>query len=120
METARQAAPGLAVDRRPAETRCVNGALRLGQVADFARVGALFERAGFREDVICRGLEIPSMAQLGKVPPEGLDLAAALGSATLALLAQVYVFTKVVSREDVRSEERRVGKECSSRGQRRT
>jgi len=70
--------------------------LRLGQPADFARVRALLEHARFDEQTICRGLGIPNISQIGKMLPEGLDLAAALGSPTLAALARVFVFGRTV------------------------
>ena len=92
---------GLAADGRGAETGVVEFPLRLGAPADCARVAALFERAGFREEPICRGLGIPNISQIGKVAPAGLDLAAALGSATLAALVRVFVFTQMVAREDI-------------------
>ena len=75
--------------------------LRLAAVADFARVAALFERAAFREEPICRALGIPNISQIGKVVPAGLDLTAALGSATLAALVRVFVFTQMVAREEI-------------------
>lgn len=75
--------------------------LRLSAVADFARVAALFERADFREERICRELGILNISQIGKVPPVGVDLAAALGSPTLAALARVFVFTRTVARAEL-------------------
>ncbi|HEV8263952.1 MAG TPA: class I SAM-dependent methyltransferase [Gemmatimonadales bacterium] len=75
--------------------------LRLGAASDFGRVGALFERAGFREESICRALGIPNISQIGKVAPAGLDLTTALGSAGLAALVRVFVFTQMVTRDDI-------------------
>jgi len=75
--------------------------LRLSAVADFARVAALFERADFREERICRGLGILNISQIGKVPPVGVDLGAALGSPTLAAFARVFVFTRTVARPEL-------------------
>ena len=92
---------GLAGGGCGAETGVVEFPLRLGAPADCARVAALFARAGFREEPICRGLGIPNMSRIGKVAPAGLDLAAALGSATLAALVRVFVFTQMVPREDL-------------------
>src|SRR6266516_3337367 len=92
---------GLAGGGCGAETGVVEFPLRLGAPADCARVAALFARAGFREEPICRGLGIPNISRIGKVAPAGLDLAAALGSATLAALVRVFVFTQMVPREDL-------------------
>jgi SAM-dependent methyltransferase len=75
--------------------------LRLGAPADCARVAALFARAGFREEPICRGLGIPNISQVGKAAPAGVDLTAALGSATLAALVRVFVFTQMVPRAEL-------------------
>jgi SAM-dependent methyltransferase len=92
---------GLATSARAAETGGVTFPLRLGTAADCARVAELFERAGFREEPICRGLGIANISQIGKVAPAGLDLTAALGSATLAALVRVFVFTQLVPRDDI-------------------
>jgi len=75
--------------------------LSLGQPADFARVRALLEHARFDEQTICRGLGIANISQIGKMLPEGLDLAAALGSPTLAVLARVFVFSRTVPRGEL-------------------
>jgi SAM-dependent methyltransferase len=75
--------------------------LRLGAPADCARVAALFERVGFREEPICRALGIANISQIGKVAPAGLDLTDALGSEILAALVRVFVFTKMVPRDDI-------------------
>jgi len=75
--------------------------LRLGEAGVFRRVRDLFARTGFREDRLCAALGIPNMAQLGKVAPEGMDLAAALGSSGLAVLTRLFAFTQGVARQDV-------------------
>ena len=75
--------------------------LRLGQPVDFARVRVLLEHARFDEQTICRGLGIPNVSQIGKMLPDGLDLAAAFGSPALALLARVFVFSRTVLRGEL-------------------
>src|SRR5207247_2324413 len=92
---------GLAGGGCGAETGVVEFPLRLGAPADCARVAALFARAGFREEPICRGLGVPNISRIGKVAPAGLDLAAALGSATPAALAGPLRFVGVSGRSPV-------------------
>ena len=74
--------------------------LRLGRSDEFARARAVFERAGFVEERICRGLGIPNLAQVGRLAPPREGLPDALGSEALALLVRVFVFTQLVPREE--------------------
>lgn len=92
---------GLAVSCAGTETGVVSFPLQLGDSATFARVRALFERAGFREEPICRGLGIQNVSQVGKAAPEGIDFSEALGSEVLGVLVRVFVFTQTVPREEI-------------------
>ena len=92
---------GLAARCSATETGVVTFPLHLGDRATFAQVRTLFERTGFREATICRGLGIQNISQVGKAAPEGIDFSTALGSEVLGVLVRVFVFTQVVPREAV-------------------
>jgi SAM-dependent methyltransferase len=74
--------------------------LRLGSVADFTRVEALLRGVQFDEASVCRILGIASMADLGSVRPDQVDLTAA-GSTTLALLIRLFLLIEQVPQEEV-------------------
>src|SRR5439155_13634594 len=74
--------------------------LRLGSVADFSRVEALLRGVQFYEPNVCRVLGIASMADLGTVRPDQVDLTAA-GSTTLALLIRLFLLIEQVPQEEV-------------------
>lgn len=75
--------------------------LRLGEPGEFARARALFARAGFSEERICRALDNRNMAQLASAPPEAAGLTEAFGSGALSALVQVFVLNQVVPQAEV-------------------
>lgn len=74
--------------------------LRLGSVEDYSRVASLLGSLRFDEETVCRSLGITSMADLGSVRRDTVDLARA-GSAALALLFRLFLFIEPVPRGEI-------------------
>jgi len=74
--------------------------LRLGSVEDFSRVESLLRSLRFDEETVCRSLGIASLADLGSVRRDTVDLARA-GSAAVALLFRLFLFIEPVPRGEL-------------------
>ena len=74
--------------------------LRLGNAADFARVRAGLEQAGFDEAAICSGLRIQNLGQIGLVRPQTVA-AFATQHPGLGALVRLLTLGEVVPRSDL-------------------
>src|SRR5687767_9216500 len=73
--------------------------LRLGAPADFARVAEFFSEHGFNDERVCRALKLETLARLGTLKQEEIDLSRL--SQSLALLIRVFVLLQLVPKADL-------------------